>query len=87
MKKKYPIFIYDAEADVLSWQLNGKSIRYAKEVSHAVLHFGDRNALVLIEILEATKLLSNTIHMLEKKGITIPHPLPALSVIQGGSLQ
>lgn len=81
-KNKHSLFTYDAEADVLSWELNGKPIRYAKEAGNVVLHFGDGAVLVLVEVLEATKLLSNAIGILEKSGVNIPRPLSALSIIQ-----
>lgn len=84
-KNTHSLFTYDAEADVLSWKLNRKPIRYAKETGNVVLHFGSAGTLVLVEVLEATKLLSNAIGILEKSGVNIPRPLPALSVIQADS--
>lgn len=84
-KNSRSLFLYDAESDVLSWELNSRPIRYAKEAGNVILHFGDGNALVLVEILEATKLLSNAIGILEKGGVSIPRPLPSFSVTQADS--
>lgn len=49
---------YEAEADVLSWEITNQPIDYAKEVGNFVVHFTRRNTPVLVEILEATKFLT-----------------------------
>ena len=49
---------YEPEADVLMWEITGKSIDYAKEIGGVVVHFTKNNMPVLIEILEASKFLT-----------------------------
>jgi len=58
---------YDAESDVLSWELSRKGkIDYASEVGNIVVHFTKNNLPVLVEILEATKLLRQSEKTLAK---------------------
>lgn len=78
-KNKKTLFNYDPEADILSWEITGRPIEYAKEIGNAVIHFSKNHSPVLIEILEATKLLTSALGILEKSGITLPKPTPALS--------
>ena len=49
--------IYEPEADVFSWEITGKPISHAKEIGNVVVHFTKDNTPVLIEILEASKVL------------------------------
>jgi hypothetical protein len=49
---------YELEADVLSWEITGQPIDYAKEVGNLVVHFTKHNMPVLVEILEASKFLT-----------------------------
>jgi len=49
---------YEPEADVLSIELTGKPIDYAKEVGNIVVHFTKHNIPVLVEILDASRALS-----------------------------
>lgn len=78
---KKTLFNYDPEADVLSWEITGRPIEYAKEVGNVVIHFSKNHSPVLIEILEATKLLASAIGILEKSGIALPKSAPALSSV------
>ncbi len=75
-KNNRPAFSYDSESDVLSWELSGKPISHAKEAGNVVFHFSKGNALVLVEILEATKLLTNAIGILKKSGVSLPKLSP-----------
>lgn len=77
-KNKKTLFNYDPEADVLSWEITGRPIDYAKEVGNVVIHFSKNHSPVLIEILEATKLLTGAIGILGKSGIALPKPASAL---------
>lgn len=56
---------YEAEADVLSWELSSQKIDYAKEVGNFVVHFSKNNLPVLIEILEATQFLRKAKNLVE----------------------
>lgn len=47
---------YDAESNILTLDIAGGEIAYAKEVNGVVLHFTASHVPVLIEILEATHL-------------------------------
>lgn len=78
-KNKKTLFNYDQEADVLSWEITGRPIEYAKEIGNVVIHFSKNHSPVLVEILEATKLLTSAFGILEKSGIALPKPTPALS--------
>ena len=75
---KKSLFQYDPEADVLSWEITGRPIEYAKEAGNVIIHFSKNHSPVLIEILEATKLLPSALGVLEKIGISPAKPMPAL---------
>ena len=78
-RNKKTLFNYDPEADILSWEITGRPIEYAKEIGNVVIHFSKNHSPVLIEILEATKLLTSALGILEKSGITLSKSTPALS--------
>ena len=77
-KNKKSLFQYDPEADVLSWEITGRPIEYAKEAGNVIIHFSKNHSPVLIEILEATKLLPSALGVLEKIDISPPKPMSAL---------
>lgn len=58
---------YEPEADVLTWEITGKPIDYAKEIGNIVVHFTKNNTPVLIEILEAARFLKQAQGILGKK--------------------
>ena len=71
MKKKPETIKYEAEADVLSWEINDKPIDYAKEVGNVVVHFTKHNIPVLVEVLEATKFIKKAKVLIEEtRGIS-----------------
>lgn len=51
---------YDSDSDVLMWETSGRDIDYATQVANVVIHFSKENIPVLIEILEATKFITET---------------------------
>ena len=57
-KSKKPKISYEPESDVLSWELTNKNIYSAKESGNIVVHSTKNETPVLIEILEASKFLS-----------------------------
>lgn len=57
MQNNQPKIRYEPEADVLTYEISGQPIDYAKEVGNFVVHFTKNNMPVLVEILEATKFL------------------------------
>ena len=57
---------YEPEADVLTLELTGQKIDYAKEVGNFVIHFTEQNIPVLVEILEATSFLKKANNLLPK---------------------
>ncbi len=63
---------YDPESDVLAWEINDKPIAYAKEVGTIIVHFTSIHAPVLIEVLEASKLVPNPEKFLKED--TLPFP-------------
>lgn len=61
MKNKNLKIKYDTEADVLSWEISaGGKIDYASELDNIVAHFTKNNIPILIEVLEASKLLKQS---------------------------
>jgi len=59
MKSKNNVKIsYEREADVLSWEISKKPIDFAREIGNIVVHFTKDGLPVLVEILEASKFLS-----------------------------
>jgi len=66
MKNKVKIK-YDADADVLSWELSRKiKIDYASEVGNIVVHFTKNHMPVIVEVLEASKLIRQSKKTVEK---------------------
>jgi len=66
MKNKVKIK-YDADADVLSWELSRKiKIDYASEVGNIVVHFTKDHIPVIVEVLEASKLIQQSKKTVEK---------------------
>lgn len=51
---------YDPDSDVLMWETSGRDIDYATQVANVIIHFSKENIPVLIEILEATKFITET---------------------------
>lgn len=68
MKKDNEKISYEAEADVLTWEISNQSIDFAKEIGNIVVHFNKKNVPVLIEILEASKFLAKAKSLLKKEG-------------------
>ena len=67
MKKDNIKISYDSEADVMSWETtqNGK-IDYATEIGNFIVHFSKDNEPLLIEVLEASKILKKSEQEIEK---------------------
>lgn len=60
-------FKYDPDSDVLMWETSKKrGIDHATRVANVVVHFSHENIPVLIEILEATKFITETKKLLGK---------------------
>ena len=58
---------YDPEADVLSWDITKKGkIDYASELGNVIVHFSKKNIPLLIEVLEASKLLKQSEKTIER---------------------
>lgn len=51
-----PKVSYEAEADVLRWEISKDKIDYATEVGNLVVHYSKKHVPVYIEVLEASKL-------------------------------
>lgn len=64
MKNKIKIK-YEPEADILAWEISRDAIDYADEVGNIVIHFNKKNDPVLVEILEASKFLSQANKLLQ----------------------
>lgn len=58
---------YDPDSDVLMWETSKtRGIDHATRVANVVVHFSRENIPVLIEILEATKFITETRKLLGK---------------------
>ncbi|TSC80049.1 MAG: hypothetical protein G01um101429_253 [Parcubacteria group bacterium Gr01-1014_29] len=67
MKKNDIKISYDADADVMSWETTQKGkIDYATEIGNFVVHFSKDNKPLLIEVLEASKILKKSERKIEK---------------------
>ncbi len=75
---KTSLFTYDSESDILAWEVGAGMIAYGTELGNVIVHFNKNHAPVLVEVLEATKLLTNALGILEKSGIAVPKPMPSL---------
>ena len=58
MKRNKTKISYEREADVLTLEISKKPIAFAEEIGNVVIHFTKKNNPVLLEILEASKFLS-----------------------------
>lgn len=68
---------YDPESDVLAWEISDKPITYAKEIGTLIVHFTSGHAPVLIEVLEASKLVPNPEKFLREGTLPFPRIDPA----------
>ena len=57
---------YEAEADVLSWELGTGAIDYAEEAGNMVVHFSKKNVPVYVELLNASKFFAQTDKLINK---------------------
>jgi len=69
---------YDPESDVLAWEISDKPIAYAKEVGTMIVHFTSGHAPVLIEVLEASKLVPDPEKLLKENTLPFPRIDPAV---------
>ena len=49
--------IYDAEANILSWEIAKGEINHVREVGNFIIHLSPAAKPILIEILDATKFI------------------------------
>lgn len=61
-----PQLKYDPDSDVLMWETSKRDVDYATQVANVVVHFSKENIPVLVEILEATKFITETKRILGK---------------------
>ena len=67
MKRNVSI-AYDPDADVLSWDLASKApISHATEMGNIIVHFSKKNLPVLIEVLEASRLVKQSAQKIRVK--------------------
>lgn len=67
MKNKNITIKYDPEADILSWEIARKAkIDYASEMGNIIVHFTKNHIPVLIEVLEASKIIPKSERAVEK---------------------
>ncbi len=71
MAKKQAKFSYDPDADALRWEISlSGQINYAKELGNVIVHFTKDNVPVLLEILNAKKLIGVFAKL--REGIKVP---------------
>jgi hypothetical protein len=67
MKNNKITIEYDLESDVLTWEITKKAkIDYASEMGNIVVHFTKNHIPVLIEVLEASKIIPKSEQAVEK---------------------
>lgn len=67
MKKNDIKISYDPDVDVMSWEVAQKGkIDYATEIGNFIVHFSKDNKPLLIEVLEASKILKKSEQKIEK---------------------
>jgi len=66
-KKQKTKISYEREADVLTLEVSKKSIDYAEMIGNVIVHFTKDNDPVLLEILEASKFLSEAENLLGRQ--------------------
>ncbi len=70
-KLKQPKVHYEPGGDVLSWEINSRAIDHAKEIGNMIVHFSKDNTPVAVEILEASKFVSQTSRLINRPKATI----------------
>ena len=66
MKKNSIKISYDPEADIMSWEIASHTkIDFATEMENFVIHFSKNQIPVLIEVLEASKLMRKSERAIE----------------------
>ncbi len=64
------IISYDPDADVLSWDVASKArISYATEMGNVIVHFTEKNLPVLIEVLEASKMVKQSTQKIRQRSL------------------
>lgn len=67
MKNNNITIKYDPEADVLIWEISKTAkINYASEMGNIVIHFTKNHIPVLIEVLEASKIIPRSERVVER---------------------
>jgi hypothetical protein len=69
MKKQKVKISYEPEADVLTWEVSKRPIKYAQEIGNMVVHFDKKNNPVLTELLEASKFLNKAKKLISHRSI------------------
>ena len=59
-------YSYDSDADVLALHMSKEPFDYAEEMGNFIVHFDKKNRPVYIEILHASKFLSEATTILHK---------------------
>lgn len=65
--KRAPKISYEPEADVLMWEISKQPIDSAKEIGNVIVHFSKNQNPVLLEILDASKFLSQAKNLVVKR--------------------
>ncbi len=60
---------YDPESNILSWEIAEGKIKNTKEFGNFLIHLGEKNKPVLIEILDASKFVGQTEKTLKRNEI------------------
>ena len=67
--------IYDPDANIISWELSGSPISYAREIGNVIIHFSKSGKPVIIEILDASSYVGSFDKLKNIK--ELKRPLPA----------
>ena len=61
MKRKKVKINYDSDADVLSFSMGGQKFDHAEEMWPFIVHFSKANKPVYLEIIDASKMISQIV--------------------------
>lgn len=61
---------YEPEADVMSWEISTRPIDYAEEAGSFIVHYSKDHIPVLVEILDASRFLNQSMEMMNSNLVT-----------------
>jgi hypothetical protein len=66
--------IFDADANIISWELSRSPVSHAREFGNLIVHFSKSGKPVIIEILDASSFVGQLDKLKKIKDIAPPMP-------------